>query len=33
LNKGNVARHTLQRLESFVDGTPGRRLTYKDLIG
>jgi transposase-like protein len=33
LNEGNVARHTLQRLESFVEGTAGRRLTYKDLIG
>jgi transposase-like protein len=33
LNEGNVKRHTLQRLESFVDGTACRRLTYKDLIG
>lgn len=33
LNEGNVARHTLQRLESFVEGTAGKRLTYKDLIG
>ncbi|HEV2301824.1 MAG TPA: IS1595 family transposase [Stellaceae bacterium] len=32
LNEGNVKQHTLQRLESFVDGTAGRRLTYKDLI-
>jgi transposase-like protein len=32
LNEGNVARHTLQRLESFVEGTAGKRLTYKDLI-
>jgi transposase-like protein len=32
LNEGNVARHTLQRLESFVDGTAGKRLTYKRLI-
>jgi transposase-like protein len=32
LNEGNVARHTLQRLESFVDGTAGKRLTYKALI-
>jgi transposase-like protein len=32
LKDGNVARHTLLRLESFVDGTAGRRLTYKDLI-
>ena len=33
LNQGNVERHTLQRLESFVDGTTGKRLTYKALIG
>jgi hypothetical protein len=33
LNEGNVARHTLRRLESFVDGTAGKRLTYKGLIG
>jgi hypothetical protein len=33
LNEGNVKRHTLQRLDSFVDGTVGKRLTYKDLIG
>jgi transposase-like protein len=33
LNEGNVERHTLQRLESFVDGTAGKRLTYKRLIG
>jgi transposase-like protein len=32
LNEGNVARHTTQRLDSFVDGTAGKRLTYKDLI-
>jgi transposase-like protein len=32
LNEGNVGRHTLQRLESFVDGTAGKRLTYKALI-
>jgi transposase-like protein len=32
LNEGNVERHTLQRLDSFVDGTAGKRLTYKDLI-
>jgi transposase-like protein len=32
LNDGNVKRHTLQRLESFVDGTAGKRLTYKRLI-
>lgn len=32
LNEGNVARHTLHRLESFVGGTSGKRLTYKDYI-
>jgi transposase-like protein len=32
LNEGNVARHTLLRLDSFIDGAAGRRLTYKDLI-
>jgi transposase-like protein len=32
LNDGNVARHTLMRLDSFIDGTAGRRLMYKDLI-
>lgn len=31
LNAGNVARHTLDRLDSFVDGVVGRRLTYKEL--
>jgi transposase-like protein len=33
LNEGNVARHTLDRLDSFVDGIAGKRLTYKALIG
>jgi transposase-like protein len=33
LNEGNVKRHTLQRLDSFVAGVAGKRLTYKDLIG
>ena len=33
LNEGNVKHHTTQRLDSFVDGTAGKRLTYKDLIG
>jgi transposase-like protein len=33
LNEGNVKRHTLQRLDSFVTGVAGKRLTYKDLIG
>ena len=32
LNDGNVARHTLERLNSFVDGVAGKRLTYQALI-
>ena len=32
INEGNVKNHTLTRLESFVDGTAGKRLTYKALI-
>jgi len=32
LNEGNVKLHTLTRLNSFVAGTPGKRLTYKALI-
>jgi hypothetical protein len=32
LNEGNVKNHTLPRLDSFVDGTAGTRLTYKGLI-
>lgn len=32
LNDGRVQRHTLERLESFVSGTKGKRLTYKGLI-
>jgi transposase-like protein len=31
LNDGNVKRHTLERLDSFVDGVAGKRLTYKGL--
>lgn len=31
LNAGNVARHTLQRLDSFVDSVVGKRITYKEL--
>jgi transposase-like protein len=31
LNEGNVKNHTLTRLESFVDGAAGKRLTYKRL--
>lgn len=33
LNEGNVKNHTLTRLDSFVDGTAGKRLTYRGLIG
>ena len=29
---GNVARHTLERLDSFVSRVAGKRLTYKALI-
>jgi hypothetical protein len=32
LNDGNVARHTLDRLDSFVRAVAGKRLTYKALI-
>ena len=32
LNEGNVKNHPLTRLDSFVDGTAGKRLTYKALI-
>lgn len=32
LNEGNVKRHTLDRLDSFVAGAAGKRLTYKALI-
>jgi transposase-like protein len=32
LNEGNVKRHTLKRLDSFVDGVAGKRITYKELI-
>lgn len=32
LNEGNVERHTLARLESFVRGVAGKRLTYEGLI-
>jgi hypothetical protein len=31
LNEGNVKRHTLDRLDSFVSKTAGKRLTYKGL--
>lgn len=32
LNQGNVARHTFERLDSFVDAIKGKRLTYARLI-
>jgi len=32
LNEGDVKRHTLRRLESFVDAIVGKRLTYQRLI-
>lgn len=32
LNDGNVQRHTLARLDSFITATAGKRLTYKELI-
>jgi transposase-like protein len=31
LNEGNVARHTLQRLDSFVDAVVGKRITYAEV--
>lgn len=31
LNDGNVKRHTLERLDSFVAVTANKRLTYKEL--
>lgn len=31
LNAGQVARHTLERLDSFVDAVAGKHLTYKQL--
>jgi hypothetical protein len=32
LNEGNVKRHTLIRLDSFIGNAVGKRLTYKGLI-
>jgi hypothetical protein len=32
LNDGNVKIHTLDRINSLVDGVVGKRLTYKNLI-
>ena len=31
-NEGNVRAHTLSRLDSFVEATFGRHITYKELI-
>ena len=31
LNDGDVKRHTLEQLDSFVDAVVGKRITYKDL--
>jgi len=31
LNEGNVKRHSLQRLDSFVDAVAGKRITYEAL--
>ncbi len=31
LNEGNVKRHTLERLASFMDAVAGKRITYKEL--
>jgi len=31
LNEGDVKRHTLKRLDSFVDAVVGKRITYRDL--
>jgi len=31
LNAGNVARHTTERLDSFVDAVAGKRITLKEL--
>jgi transposase-like protein len=32
LNEGNVKRHTLNRLDSFIVAVAGKRLTYEELI-
>jgi hypothetical protein len=31
LNEGNVARHSIERLNSFVDAVVGKRITYREL--
>ena len=30
-DEGNVARHTLKRLDSFVDAVVGKRITYAEV--
>jgi hypothetical protein len=32
LNEGNVARKTVERLDSFIAAVAGKRLTYEGLI-
>ena len=32
LNEGNVGRHTMDRLDSLLEGAIGKRLTYEELI-
>ena len=32
LNEGNVKRHSLERLASFVDAVAGKRITYAEVI-
>jgi hypothetical protein len=32
LNEGDVKRHTLERLDSLIQKTSGKRLTYKGYI-
>jgi hypothetical protein len=32
LNEGNVQRHTMERLDSFVTAIAGRRITHKELV-
>jgi transposase-like protein len=32
LNEGNVKRHSLERLDSFIDSVTGKRITYERLI-
>ena len=31
LNAGKVSRHTIERLDSFVDAIAGKRITYAQL--